>query len=64
MDITPTSKEFQQAFKTVVELECTPRNVVAVACKYPALYKAVLEEQARLCGENSPQSRSPEARRT
>ena len=54
MDITPTTKEFQQAFKTVVELECTPRNVVAVACEYPALYKAVLEEQAQLCGENTP----------
>jgi hypothetical protein len=37
MDITPSSKEFRQAFKTVVELEYTPRNVVAVACEYPDL---------------------------
>lgn len=47
MDITPTP-EFQQAFKTVVELECTPSNVITCLREHPELYVAVLEEHVRI----------------
>ena len=46
MDISPTP-EFQQAFKKVVELECTPFNVITCIREHPELYEEALREFAR-----------------
>lgn len=46
MDITP-SAAFQQAFKNVVELDCTPLNVITVIREHPELYEEVQRELVR-----------------
>jgi predicted RNase H-like nuclease len=58
MNIAPTP-EFQQAFKLVTGLECSPRNVITVVRMHPDLFNHVREVHADICLQNSLPRRAP-----